>query len=295
MTHPVLFLLHPLSQLSWAGFSVHWSTVIGLALFSALYLWRARGVERALARQRESSLDAPLASERAPSALQRALFFTGVVVMFLALNGPLHDLSDTYLFSAHMLQHLLLTLVVPPLFVAGTTGAMLRPLLGVRGLGGAIRWLTRPAVCFVVYNVVLTAWHLPALYNLALAHHGVHIVQHLFFIAASVLMWWPFLSPLPELPRLSYPMQMLYAFLMTIPMTTISIFITYADSLLYPAYASAPRIWGITPMQDQLFGGLIMWIPGGFFFLGLISVIFFRWSSRQEDGQAVAQVDWARS
>ena len=141
-------------------------------------------------------------------------------------------------------------------------------------------------------SVVLTVWHLPLFYNLAVAHHPVHIAQHLMFLAAATLMWWPLMSPLPELPRLPYPMQMLYCFLMTIPMSVIAIFITYADEVLFPAYASAPRIWGISPMQDQLFGGLIMWIPGGLFFACVMAVVFFKWAARDSDSSAGAQAGW---
>src|SRR5207247_3327008 len=133
------------------------------------------------------------------------------------LNGWLHDLSDTYLFSAHMVQHLLLTLVVAPLFVAGTPGWMLRPLLRHPRTGTLLRWVTRPIPCFAIFNVVIAAWHLPPLYNAAMNNHNIHIFEHLLFIAAAVLMWWPVLSPLPELPRLSFPGQMLYLFLMSLP------------------------------------------------------------------------------
>jgi len=220
------------------------------------------------------------------------MFFTAILIMFASLNGPLHDLSDYYLFSGHMVQHLLLTLVVAPLFIAGTPGWMLRPLLGVRGIGAAARWVTKPAICFALFNVVLAAWHIPALYNLALAHHPVHIAQHLTLLAASVIMWWPLLSPLPELPRLAYPGQMLYCFLMVIPMSVVAIYIAMADHLLYPAYASAPRLWGISPAMDQQIGGLIMWVPGGLFFYGVMTVVFFKWSGRGEDSTAGAQVDW---
>jgi putative membrane protein len=110
------------------------------------------------------------------------------------------------------------------------------------------------------------------------------------FLTGAVLMWWPLLSPLPELPRLSYPGQMLYSFLMTLPMTVVSIFIVYADHVLYPAYASAPRLWGLSPLEDQRLGGLIMWIPGGLFFYLLTSLIFFRWTASQRDDRAGAQV-----
>jgi putative membrane protein len=112
-------------------------------------------------------------------------------------------------------------------------------------------------------------------------------------MVAATLMWWPILSPLPELPRLSYPLQMLYLFLMTIPMSIVSVAIAYADRLLYPAYSAAPRIWGVTPMADQMIGGLIMWIPGGLYFFAIISVIFFRWQQRDgAESSEAAQVGW---
>jgi putative membrane protein len=270
-------LLHPAQQIGWLNWTVHPSTVVGLAALGAAYEWRAR------------TGGAPAAT---PTGGQRVMFFTAILIMFASLNGPLHDLSDYYLFSGHMVQHLLLTLVVAPLFIAGTPGWMLRPLLGARGIGAAARWVTKPAICFALFNVVLAAWHVPALYNLALAHHPVHIAQHLTLLAASVIMWWPLLSPLPELPRLAYPGQMLYCFLMVIPMSVVAIYIAMADHLLYPAYASAPRLWGISPAMDQQIGGLIMWVPGGLFFYGVMTVVFFKWSGRGEDSTAGAQVDW---
>jgi putative membrane protein len=104
-------------------------------------------------------------------------------------------------------------------------------------------------------------------------------------------MWWPLLSPLVELPRLSYPGQMLYCFLMTIPMSVVAICVTMSDRILYPAYAIAPRVWGLTPMEDQHYGGLIMWIPGGLFFYGVMTVVFAKWATRGRgaDGAEAAQ------
>ncbi|NCW45585.1 MAG: cytochrome c oxidase assembly protein [Gemmatimonadaceae bacterium] len=176
----------------------------------------------------------------------------------------------------------------------GPAGPHARPVVVVflitcAPLPHAERATARP---FAIFNVVLAFWHLPPLYNVALANHGIHILQHLMFIAASVLMWWPLMSPLPELPRAAYPAQMLYCFLMVIPMSIISIYIAMADTLLYPAYAAAPRILGITPMQDQQYGGLIMWIPGGVFFYAVMTVVFFKWSNRGEDTEESAQVGW---
>jgi putative membrane protein len=276
---PALALLHTAARIEWSTFTVHASTVAGLVALAGLYEYGARGARREAREDPTISRPAP----RAPRPAQRALFYSGLAVIFLALNGWLHDLSDHYLFSAHMVQHLLLTLVAPPLVVAGTPGWMIRPALQLPGVEAIAKWLTKPAHCFAIFNVVLATWHLPPVYNLAMTYHGVHIVQHLTFIAAAVLMWWPVMSPLPELPRLSYPAQMLYCFALSIPMSLVSVYIAYADALLYTAYAAAPRLWGLTPMQDQLIGGLVMWIPGGLFFFGVMSVVYWQWQAHDGD------------
>jgi len=265
---PLLALLHTGATLSSSRFTVHESTVIGIATLAALYYWRARvGARQGYALGRGKPV----------------VFATALVTLFFSLNGWLHDLSDSYLFSAHMVQHLVLALVVAPLLIMAVPGWMLRPALQSRAIAAIARWVTNSLRAYAIFNIVMCAWHLPPLYNLALARHPVHIGQHLMFLVASVLMWWPILSPLPELPRLAYPLQMLYLFLMSIPMSIVAVYIAYADSVLYPAYATAPRVWGISPMQDQLIGGLIMWIPGGLFFFAVISVIFFRWQQRDGD------------
>ena len=195
-------------------------------------------------------------------------FMAGLLVLFGALTGPIHDLSDFYLFSAHMIQHMLLIFAMPPLMLHGTPGWMLRPLVRDPRVARFARRVTRPAATFVIFNVVLVAWHLPPLYNLAMNQHAVHIVQHLMIMVASVILWWPMLSPLDELPRAPYPVQMLYLFVVGLPMVMVAIFISMADSLLYPYYAASPRIWeALTPQADQHLGGLIMWIPGGLVFL----------------------------
>ena len=268
---PLVALLHVAGSFSWTRWSIHPSTIIGLTLLGALYHWRSTKLPGGV------------------DATHRALFFGGLFAIFVSLNGPLHDLSDDYLFSAHMVQHLVLTLLVPPLLIAGTPGAMLRPALRVPSVNRIAQWLTRPVICFVIFSVTIAAWHLPPMYNTAMALHWVHIIQHLLFMAVSVLMWWPIMSPLPELPRLSYPGQLLYCFLLGIPMSIVAVSITYARDALYPAYASAPRMWGIDPMEDQLLGGLIMWIPGGFFFMIVMSVVFYKWAKAGEDTTAAAQ------
>jgi putative membrane protein len=272
---PILFA-HPMVDLSQGGFTLHWSTVIGLLALLALYEWRAAVHART--------------DGRRPTWFQRSCLLLGLAAMFLTLNGPVHDISDYYLFTGHMVQHLVLTFVAPPLLLLGTPGWMLRPALRQPLVAAVARFVTVPRTAFAIFNLTLAFWHLPPMYNSAMFYHEVHIAQHLMFLVTAVLAWWPLLSPMPDLPRLSYPGQMLYSFLMTLPMTVISIFIVYSDHVLYPAYASAPRLWGLSPLEDQRLGGLIMWIPGGLFFYLLTAVVFFKWTSSQRDDRAGAQV-----
>jgi putative membrane protein len=272
----VYSLLHPFTQFSWLKWSVHPSTVIGLLVLAAIYIIRA----------------AQAGPDESLSGARKLSFFASLFVIFASLNGPIHDLSDNYLFSGHMVQHLLLTMLMPPLMLYGVAGWMLRPLLRNRVIRAIATRVTRPMACFIIFNVVIAAWHIPALYNAAMENHDVHILEHLMFMAAAVLMWWPLTSQLPELPRLPYPGQMLYCFLMTLPMSVIAIYIVMADSILYPFYSSAPRIMKLSPMEDQLLGGLIMWVPGGILFMIIMTVVFFKWASRGEDHAAAAQVDW---
>ena len=282
-------LLHTGARISPTSFTVHPSTVVGIVGLALLYQWGRGKRDRGTGKTATDSVE----RSRIPHPTSPVPFYAALAIMFFSLNGWLHDLGDSYLFSGHMVQHLMLAFVVAPLLIMGTPGEMLRPLLQYRGVRALAVWITAPTRCFAIFNIVVAGWHLPPAYNYALAHHPAHIVQHLMFLAASVLMWWPVLSPMPELPRLSYPGQMLYLFLLSIPMAIVSVYISYADTILYPMYASAPRIWGISPMNDQMIGGLIMWIPGGLFFYTIISIVFFRWQQRNgEESQAAAQVDW---
>jgi putative membrane protein len=260
----------------WTTWHADPSVVIGLLALGGVYLgatyWRARNESGARV-----------------EPWRIASFLGGLVVLFVALTGPIHDLSDYYLFSAHMIQHMVLVFAMPPLLMYGTPDWMLPPLLpGVAGLKVAGR-LTRPAATFTIFNVVLVAWHLPPLYNLAMEHHPVHIVEHLMIMAASVILWWPVLSPVSALPRAAYPIQLLYLFVVGLPMVMVAIFIAMADDLLYPFYGAAPRVWdALSPHADQHLGGIIMWIPGGLVFLIAISVVFFRWQAAGADDVALS-------
>jgi putative membrane protein len=270
---PALAVLHGETGFSWTRWDIHPSVLIGCTLFAGLYL----AVVGPLRHRFEGS--------EPVSGWRRASFLSGVLILFAALNGPLHELSDNYLFSAHMVQHLLLTLFAAPLWIIGAPAWMLRPLLRGRVPAAILAKLTSPLIAFAVYNIVFAGWHIPGMYNYALENHDAHIVQHLMFIAAAVMMWWPAINPLPELRDLQSPIRLLYLFAIGIPMSIISALITLSGSVLYTFYDAQPRVFSLTSLDDQQLGGLIMWIPGGMVFWVAISIIYFRWARQEEQEQ----------
>jgi putative membrane protein len=128
------------------------------------------------------------------------------------------------------------------------------------------------------------------LYEAALRDHNLHILQHLVFLTTAVIMWWPVLSPVLELPRIPHLLQMLYLFLLGIPMSVTGALITLSDSVLYPFYAAAPRVGGLSPLDDQQIGGLLMWVLGGLMLWIVMTVIWFRYSVWDQRSDAELQV-----
>ena len=211
-------------------------------------------------------------------------FLAALATLQVALQTPLADLSDSYLFSAHMIEHMLLTLVLPPLLLLGVPDWMLRPVLVrfpfVLTLG---RILTQPLVAYVLFNAIFLVYHLPTFYDLSLAMPLAHIFFHQLFIATAVLTWWPVLSSLRELPPLSPPLRLLYLFAQTLPSGILGALFAFSDTALYAQYADAPRVWtALTPVADQQLGGVIMWVIGGTFLLGAFILVFLRWALASE-------------
>jgi putative membrane protein len=218
-----------------------------------------------------------------PPARGRATaFYLGLAVLAFALLSPLDEIGDRYLFSVHMVQHMLLVMAVPPLLLLGTPGWLLRPLLRRPAVARAGRALTLPLVALVVFNADFWIWHAPPLYDLTLRAEPVHVLEHLTFLVAATLNWFPILSPVPdELPRLPRLTQLLYLFLDCQPMVVLGALLTFAGQPLYLPYVAAPRVFGLTPLADQQLGGLIMWIPGSFVYIVAMSIVFFAWMEQQ--------------
>ncbi len=215
-------------------------------------------------------------------------FVLGVDIIFLALVSPLDKLGDKYLFSAHMVQHLLLTIVGPMLMVIGTPEWFLRPIVRNKVLFAIARFLTYPAVAFVLFNGDFFLWHAPALYDATLINSTLHIFEHLTFIIFGILFWWPLLSPSKDLPRLSIGGQVLYLFFGGMPSVLLGAGLTFAPPL-YTPYIAAPRVWGISAATDQQLGGLIMWVPVNISYIIVMSVLFLRWMQKKEMEQATKE------
>jgi len=226
---------------------------------------------------------------------QKAWFLAGVFFLWLGSDAPIHDISENYLFSVHMVQHTLFSLVAPPMLLMGVPRWLFRLALTPRLLR-IVRVLTRPLVALLLFNVVIAVTHWPALVNLSVASEPAHFVLHSVLVTSAVLMWWPVVDPLPETARLSDPGKMLYLFGQSILPTVPASFLTFADKPIYSAYAAFPRLWGIDVVTDQMTAGLIMKIGGGLLLWSVIAVIFFKWHSKEqmEDDRPVDWEDFER-
>lgn len=247
-----------------------WSINIGATAVLAAYLWKVRaGVWR------------------------RMSFLLGILVLFLSLESVLDALGDDYLFSAHMGQHLLLILIVPPLLLLGIPERTARGWLRVPVIETAEHWLGRPVVAWVAAIVVMTLWHVPVFYNFALSHEGVHIFQHVSFLVTATMFWWPILQPLPE-RRLGTGVAVFYLFTAAAENSVLGIILTFIGPGHYPAYLHPDDAygalhlirdsWGVSPAFDQRLGGLLMWIPGcSIYFIAILGLLAFWYTQPDTD------------
>lgn len=230
----------------------------------------------------------------------RSLYWVlGVVILLLTLISPVDTLGEQYLFSVHMLQHMLLVLVVPPLLLLGIPARIGRDLLSVEFVQRAEFFLSRPFIAWSAGIATLWIWHVPAFYNVALAHQGIHILEHESFLVTATIFWWPVIAPVEErrIPPLS---AIVYLSLGMASESILGIILTFAPVGFYPAYLHPfdtfgvlpliRRSWGITAEIDQQIGGLLMWIGGSAIFLIAILGALNRWyGAADEDEEASIQ------
>lgn len=234
---------------------------------------------------------------------RRTLYFAlGNLAMLLTLCGPLDVLGDDYLFSAHMLEHLSLELVVAPLLLLGMSFELIRRALAVPWLARVERILGAPLTAWGLGIGVLWAWHLPVLYNAALADERIHIFQHLTFLVSATIFWWPVLAP-AGYRRLSTLPAIIYLYLGAIANSVLGALLTFAPLGYYPHYLHPEDTigvlslirnnWGLDPRGDQQLGGLFMWVIGGAIFLWALLTVYARWYRGNEGWYRSAELSGA--
>ncbi len=212
-------------------------------------------------------------------------FLAGLASLWLAIASPL-DAFASFLLTAHMIQHLLMMVIAAPLIVLGSPqNVLLRglprwaardvlgPFLSWRLLKRLGRFLTHPAVCWFAAAVALLLWHIPAAYDLALVSPGWHDLEHACLFGTSLLFWWPVVLPWPATPRWhrwTIPVYLLCGDLVT---TTLAAVFCFSERLLYPAYATVPRLFGMSELSDQVTAGAIMWVFSSFVLLGAVVIV----------------------
>lgn len=259
--------MYPAFDWSWHPHPDVWLVSGALA---AVYL-------RAIRRRERASTD-PF--EVVATRRQKGCWLAGCLVLLIAAEWPIHDLAEGYLYSVHMLQHMLFTLLMAPLFLLGMPAWMLRALLP-GPLMRIARRITRPLPALVIANGVLVLTHWPKLVGLSIGNEWLHLGVHALITLSALIMWMPVLSPVLELPRISKPAQTGYLFLQSLVPTVPASFLTFGDTALYPVYELFPHPFGVSTLSDQRVAGLIMKILGGLVLWGVMSVVWFSWMNQE--------------
>jgi putative membrane protein len=222
---------------------------------------------------------------RGAAVPQFACFWSGWLFLAGSLISPLHSLGEV-LFSAHMAQHEILMLVAAPLLVLSRPLVPMlwglpitwRRALGQWSKGPRVqrvwRSISQPSVAWGIHAVALWLWHAPQLFQATLSNEWIHSAQHLSFFGSALLFWW---SLFYAHGRASYGAGFLYIFTTAVHMSILGALLTFARTVWYPAYAFSTKAWGLTPLEDQQLGGLIMWIPAGVVYLAAGLALFALW------------------
>ena len=257
-----------------AGLVLTWSwhpgTIILLLVMSLLYalgLWRAR-----LRSPEDTSI----------KARHSAAFFLAILLAALMLLTPIDTIGRTQLFSVHMMQAIVLTTVCAPLILFASPAALLRPLTELPLLRTVVRLLTMPLVATLIFNGAFLFWHVPKVFELAQRNPTLYQVQMLTIFLASLLNWWPLIGSLrEEINRMTYPIQMLYAFFDGQPVDIFAFVLVFSGVAIYRLYTIPPQL-NLTAFADQTVAGALLLIPG-LVDLGVMSPLFFRWLGQVED------------
>ena len=216
------------------------------------------------------------------SRKQIGCFVAGVVLLEVAADWPVHDIGEKYLYLVHMSQHLVLTLVMPPLMLIATPEWLARLVVGKGRVDAVVHRLARPVVSGVIFGVVTLGSHAPWVVDTASVNGLFHFSVHAVLVLTALLFWIPICGPFPEL-RISMPAQMVYIFATSIVPTVPGAWLIFANGAIYHVYDIPQRLWGISVTSDQQAAGAIMKLVGGTYLWVLDAIIFFVWAGRHEE------------
>jgi cytochrome c oxidase assembly factor CtaG len=220
---------------------------------------------------------------RGAGTRQMAAFIGAIAVLLIALVSPLDRLGEDYLFSAHMVQHLLLGDIAPLLLLLSLSRVMMRPLTRrLQSVERALGPLAHPATALIVWLGLIYLWHVPALYGAALEHSGVHALQHVAFFTAGLLVWWPLIQPVPMRNRLTGMWTFGYIGTAKFGLAALGLFLTWTSTVVYAYYEHVPRIWGMSALTDQNVGGAIMMVEQSLVLVTVLAVVFSRMLTQSE-------------
>lgn len=218
-------------------------------------------------------------SESGPPVVTRrnvVCFAVAMMLLFAASTWPIHQIGEEYLYSAHMLQHMMLSYLMPPLVLLATPEWLLRVLIGDGRLYRAVRFATRPVIAGIAFNVIVMITHIPGVVNGSTTNGALHYAVHLLVVLSAVLMWMPVVGPFKEL-HMGYAGKMIYLFLMSVVPTVPAAWLTFAEGAVYSHYGSQPvRVWGLSVTNDQQLAGAIMKLAGGMYLWAIVIFMFFR-------------------
>lgn len=246
------------------------------------------GVDAALSALALAYAGAAAWHRRFPTQKQVVCFGGAVLILGATLTGPLERLALERLFVAYIFQQFVAVMVAAPLLLLGLPDWMARPAFMNPVVQPVWRFVTKPVAALLLFSAIFAFIHYPAVCDRVCHLRPAYYSIRCLLIIAGLTLWWPLLSPLPELPHLPYPVQVLYLFVLMVPMTATAAPITLARSVLYSFYAWTPHPWGLSPVEDQTMGGLLMWVGQGIYVMGVMSVIFLRWASNEQDENATS-------
>jgi putative membrane protein len=224
------------------------------------------------------------AGGRGAGVAQAAAFTAGVLALLAALVSPLDALGDEYLFSSHMLQHVLLGDIAPLLLLLSLSRVIMRPATRrLVTIERALGPLAHPLTGLVLWLVLMYLWHIPALYDAALESPVVHLIEHASFFTAGVAVWWPLVQPVPMRRSLRGLWPIGYIGVAKFGLAVLGLYLTWTSTVVYGYYEGVPRIWGLSAVEDQNVGGAIMMVEQSLTFVLVLVAVLVRLLARSED------------